>query len=165
MSAPPEKLRPAPMITNARTCGSWSPSLSASRMPCTTPLFTDSALTGGLFSVMTPTLACFWYSTKVVIYKTSNLGTQRTQRYAKERQNDIDRKPECIAHARTQLLFRVLRLIFMPALLLNSFAYLCVLCVERVSPFHTSSHSLRMASFALRSSGVPSNTIRPCPMT
>ena len=37
--------------------------------------------------------------------------------------------------------------------------------VERDAPAQTSSHSLRTASFARRSAGVPSNTTRPCPIT
>jgi hypothetical protein len=53
MSAPAENIRPAPVITMARTAGS----ASARSMPAATPARVSwpSPLTGGLSSVMTAT--------------------------------------------------------------------------------------------------------------
>ena len=56
MSAPAMKVRPAPMMTMASTAESATPWAMASRRPWRTPW--ESALTGGLFTVMTPTLPC-----------------------------------------------------------------------------------------------------------
>src|SRR5205807_10127242 len=52
MSAPAMKLRPAPISSIAFTAGSAFPLSTAATMPSGTP--GDSALTGGLSTVMTP---------------------------------------------------------------------------------------------------------------
>src|SRR5437773_9038398 len=64
MSAPAIKLRPAPISTIAFTVGSALPLSTAATMPSGTP--GDSALTGGLSTMMTPIPLTFSKRTKVL---------------------------------------------------------------------------------------------------